>query len=63
MRQPDISRVNRAMVLIMAAITNINSIKWDHRTNAEENILETTKQHLAEEYRVLKTLAEKGAQP
>ena len=62
MRQPDINRVNRAMEHIMAAITNINSIKWEHRTKAEENILEATKQHLAEEYRVLKIVAEKGAQ-
>lgn len=62
MIQPDINRVNRAMGHIMAAITHINSIKWVHRTKDEENILETSKQHLTEEYRMLKALAEKGAQ-
>lgn len=60
MRQPDLNRVNRAMEHIMAAITHINSIKWEHRTAAEENTLETAKQHLADEYRVLRMLSEKG---
>lgn len=63
MRQPDINRVKRAMEHIMAAITHINSIKWENRSQAEDNILETTKQNLADEYRVLRTLSEKGAQP
>lgn len=59
MRQPDINRVNRAMEHIMAAITCINSIKWEHRSPDEEAVLESTKGHLADEYRVLKVLAEK----
>ena len=62
MRTPDINRVKRAMEHIMAAITNINSIKWENRTRAEENILEITKQHLADEYRALRMLSEKGGQ-
>ena len=44
---------------IMAAITCINSIKWEHRSPDEEAVLESTKGHLADEYRVLKVLAEK----
>ena len=43
---------------IMAAITNINSIKWEHRTHDEETFLETTKSRLADEYRDLRTFAE-----
>ena len=62
MRQPDINRVKRAMEHIMAAITHINSIKWENRSHAEDNILETTKQNLADEYRVLRTRSEKGGQ-
>lgn len=58
MRQPDINRVMRAMEHIMAAITNINSIKWEHRTHDEETFLETTKSRLADEYRDLRTFAE-----
>lgn len=63
MRQPDVNRVNRAMEHIKSAITHIESIKWENRSHAEENILVTTVQILGEEYRVLKVLAEKGAQP
>ena len=59
MRQPDINRVMRAMEHIMAAITNINSIKWEHRTRDEETFLETTKSRLADEYRDLRIFAEK----
>lgn len=59
MRQPDINRVKRAMEHIMAAITNINSIKWENRTSKEDAILETTKEILAEEYRVLRLLSER----
>jgi len=63
MRQPDINRVKRVMEHIMAAITHINSIKWENHSHAEDNILETTKQNLADEYRVLRTLSEKGGRP
>lgn len=59
MREPDKNRVRRAMEHIMAAITNINSIKWEHRTNDELLTLEGVKGHLAEEYRTLKRLTEK----
>ena len=59
MRQPDINRVKRAMEHIMAAITNINSIKWENRNSKEDAILETTKEILAKEYRVLRLLSER----
>ena len=47
---------------IMAAITNINSIKWENRTNTEELLLEEVKESIADEWRVLKALAEKEEQ-
>lgn len=43
----------------MAAITNINSIKWENRNSKEDAVLETTKGNLAEEYRVLRLLSER----
>ena len=59
MRQPDKNRVRRAMEHIMAAIRNINSIKWEHRTTDELLTLERVKRHLAKEYRTLNRLTEK----
>jgi len=43
----------------MAAITNINSIKWENRNSKEDAVLETTKEILAKEYRVLRLLSER----
>ena len=56
MREADINRVKRSMEHIMAAITNINSIKTEHRTSAQNVTLEQVKKHLADEYRVLRKL-------
>lgn len=58
MRQPDYNRVKRAMEHIMAAITCINSIKWEHRTDKENMFLEDTRTNLAEEWRVLNIFAD-----
>jgi hypothetical protein len=58
MREPDRNRVKRAMEHIMAAITNINSIKKENRTDSEERTLESTRSNLASEYRSLRRLAE-----
>ena len=58
MRQPDYNRVKRAMEHIMAAITCINSIKWEHRTDKENILLEDTRTNLAEEWRVLNIFAD-----
>mgnify|MGYP006896857186 CR=1 FL=1 len=62
MREPDKNRVRRAMEHIMAAITNINSIKWENRTDSEDRTLEEVKKCIADEWRVLKALAEKEEQ-
>jgi hypothetical protein len=43
---------------IMAAITCINSIKWEHRTDKEDRFLEDTRTNLAEEWRVLNIFAD-----
>lgn len=43
----------------MAAIRNINSIKWEHRTTDELLTLERVKRHLAKEYITLNRLTEK----
>lgn len=59
MRQPDKNRIKRAMEHIMAAITNINSIKWENRTPSENKTLDDVWSHLAEEYRILRILAER----
>jgi len=55
-RQADNNRVNRAMEHIQAAVTNINSIKWENRTAAEERVLKTTVEHLTHECGVLQML-------
>lgn len=55
-RQADNNRVNRAMEHIQAAVTNINSIKWENRTAAEERVLKSTVEHLMSEYGVLQML-------
>ena len=59
MREPDKNRVRRAMEHIMAAITNLNSIKWEHRTESENRTLNDVWSHLSEEYRILRIMAEK----
>lgn len=55
-RQADNNRVNRAMEHIQAAVTNINSIKWENRTAAEERVLKNTVEHLMRECGVLQML-------
>lgn len=55
-READKNRVKRAMEHIMAAITNINSIKDEHRMADEHASLESVKSNLANEYRTLRTL-------
>lgn len=57
MRQPDYNRVKRAMEHIMAAITCINSIKWEHRTDNDDRFLEATKKNLADEWRDMNIFA------
>ena len=55
-READKNRVKRAMEHIMAAITNINSIKDEHRMEDEHVSLESVKSNLANEYRTLRIL-------
>ncbi len=59
MRQPDRNRIKRAMEHIMTAIENINGIKWENRTPSENKTLDDVWSHLAEEYRILRILAER----
>ena len=59
-READNNRVNRAMEHIMAAITNINSIKAIDRTPSEDKTIEQAKRLLADGYRTLRTLTEGG---
>ena len=55
-READKNRVKRAMEHIMAAITNINSIKEKDRTTAENVLLELARSNLSIEYRKLRIL-------
>lgn len=41
----------------MAAITCINSIKWEHRTDNDDRFLEATKKNLADEWRDMNIFA------
>ena len=40
MKRPDINRVRRAAEHLKAAMTNLDSIKWENRTNKENEQLE-----------------------
>lgn len=55
-READKNRVKRAMEHIMAAITNINSIKDEHRMTDEHESLELAKRNLANGYQTLRIL-------
>lgn len=59
-READKNRVNRAMEHIMAAITQINSIKDENRTGAENTLLLLVRSNLSIEYRKLRTLTEEA---
>lgn len=60
-READNNRVKRAMEHVMAAITNINSIKIIDRTPTQNMLLEQAKKQLADGWRILK-LTEGGEQ-
>ena len=55
-READKNRVKRAIEHIMAAITNINSIKEKDRTAEENVLLELARSNLSIEYRKLRIL-------
>jgi len=58
MREPDKNRVKRSMEHIMAAITNLNSIKDENRTQEDDLHIEASKGTLARAYRVLRDIIE-----
>jgi hypothetical protein len=53
-REVDNNRVKRAMEHVMAAITNINSIKIIDRTPMQNMLLEQAKKQLADGWRTLR---------
>lgn len=57
-REPDNNRVKRAMEHIKAAIVSINSIKWEHRSDKEEDTLQEVKSCLKEVNQVLNQLTQ-----
>ena len=48
MRQADINRVNRAKEHLKAAITQLNSIKWENQTGMEETFISLAKADIKE---------------
>lgn len=59
-READNNRVKRAIEHINAAITNLESIRWENRTLNEEQAIEGTVKRLQEEKLVLHLLAKGG---
>lgn len=43
MRQADINRVNRAKEHLKAAVTQLNSIKWENQSITEETFIKNAK--------------------
>lgn len=46
MRQADINRVNKAKYHLKASTTILSSIKWEHRSNMEDQFIQKSKQHI-----------------
>jgi hypothetical protein len=59
-READNNRVKRAMEHVMAAITNLESIKWENRTVDEEKAIEGAIARLQSENLILHLLAKGG---
>lgn len=59
-READNNRVKRAVEHINAAITNLESIKWENRTVDEEKAIEGTIARLQSENLILHLLAKGG---
>ena len=56
MREPDRKRIRRAIDHVEAAMTNIDSIKWENRTQPEEWTLNGICDVLQEQKSILESL-------
>lgn len=59
MREPDRNRIRRAIDHVVAAMTNIDSIKWENRTQPEEWTLNGICDVLQEQKDILESLINK----
>ena len=59
-READNNRVTRAMEHIMAAVTNLKSIKDEHRSDDDDAIIKDGCEELATVWRALRILIKNG---